>query len=210
MESRPRGRGPDAAICCHVRDGAPARRSAPTFTPTLCCGRSRLREAVAKLERVSQYIRVHLRTERLDTRHSVIGKRKPPICSGFMGLGGLEPPTSWVRFRRQPSPLFADLRRCCRFAARAVWRFASARTGSSWVLDQKLDHPPHSRTEHRALPSGCELSRRSASVGVANAESIKVFSRRARSSRTVTRSHRRWLRSAACRLRSRQRPRRRR
>src|SRR4029453_19623376 len=36
----------------------------------------------------------------LDRTQALSPERKPPLCGGFYGVAGLEPATSWVRFRR--------------------------------------------------------------------------------------------------------------
>ena len=53
-------------------------------------------------------------------------------------LAGLEPATSWVRFRRQASPLVAIVRRLQPLRVGAARSFAICRHRSSALLDQNL------------------------------------------------------------------------
>jgi hypothetical protein len=62
-----------------------------------------------------------------------------------MELGGLEPPTSWVRFLRIGSPLVAVWRYELLCAARMVAGFVDIRSACPWVFDQDLTTASTSR-----------------------------------------------------------------
>jgi hypothetical protein len=53
-------------------------------------------------------------------------------------LAGLKPATSWVRFTREASPPFADVRRLSQLPKSAACSFATVRDASSSLLDQNL------------------------------------------------------------------------